>query len=590
MRQIMLTGALIASVGTAAAVEVGLEVQPDGLTAERWQQQQAERFRALRSAIGTLPRTAAAIVDLTEADIAGIHDRNRRAPAGRPLEVGIVKPLGLAFDLSGLQSTLAAGDPVSYLDGSARLTDGSALVWTVRIDMENTGGVRLHLTDVNLPDGASLSLYNAEGEVRGPYVGNAESLWTHSLSGGEVYLQLTQPDQAGGARVSFRLSEALLLDPSPQAFCPDNEPCVEDGSCYDSTDWPMIEQARKAIANILFVEGGTGYICTGGLLNDTDTETTIPYFLTANHCLSSNTVASTVETRFQFQTATCGGACYWPSSPSTRGANLLSTDSSNDHTLLRLDEQPPAGSVYLGWTTTAVAGSNGTQLYRLSHPKGSPQAYSTHAVDVSAPTCIGYARGRFIYSRNQVGATEGGSSGSPVMNVSGKVVGQLFGACGKNVQDPCDSENNATVDGAFADYFDDVSPWLDPGSDPGTCPSSALVARQPDAQGWLGLLYAFRDQVLPQTAAGDWMRAAYERHGAEVTQQLILNRPLRRQAMAVLMAVRPALEAATRDGKIALTQSELKAVQAFTAALRQEASDALAQDLDQFSSLLLSAP
>jgi hypothetical protein len=50
------------------------------------------------------------------------------------------------------------------------------------------------------------------------------------------------------------------------------------------------------------------------------------------------------------------------------------------------------------------------------------------------------------------------------LNGSGQVVGQLSGACGFNVDDPCDAASNATVDGAFANYFNEVEAFLDPGS------------------------------------------------------------------------------------------------------------------------------
>ena len=133
----------------------------------------------------------------------------------------------------------------------------------------------------------------------------------------------------------------------------------------------------------------------------------------------------------------------------------------SDYTLLALDELPPQGAVYLGWNNTPVADVNGTPLYRISHPSGAPQGYSEHEVDTSRGTCRSWPRGPWIYSEDTFGATEGGSSGSPVVNVNGQIVGQLSGACGYNVSDECDSVANATVDGAFAAYFDQVSQWLD---------------------------------------------------------------------------------------------------------------------------------
>ena len=82
-------------------------------------------------------------------------------------------------------------------------------------------------------------------------------------------------------------------------------------------------------------------------------------------------------------------------------------------------------------------------------------------------TCRRLNRGTYIYSSDVTGATEGGSSGSPVVNSSGQIVGQLYGACGTNVGDVCDSAANSTVDGAFAAYFNNVSSFLAGGG--GSC-------------------------------------------------------------------------------------------------------------------------
>jgi hypothetical protein len=50
-----------------------------------------------------------------------------------------------------------------------------------------------------------------------------------------------------------------------------------------------------------------------------------------------------------------------------------------------------------------------------------------------------------------------------VLNSSGQVVGQLTGACGFNTGNVCDTASNATVDGAFANYFCTVRPFIAPG-------------------------------------------------------------------------------------------------------------------------------
>ena len=141
---------------------------------------------------------------------------------------------------------------------------------------------------------------------------------------------------------------------------------------------------------------------------------------------------------------------------------MASTNRNGDYTLLSLNTAPPAGSVRLGFTSTAVANTNGVALHRVSNPNFGPQVFNQQAVSTSAPTCTGWPRGQRIYSRHTLGATDGGSSGSPVVNSSDQVVGQLSGSCGTNVGNPCDAVNNAVVDGAFAYYWSSVQPILAP--------------------------------------------------------------------------------------------------------------------------------
>ena len=222
------------------------------------------------------------------------------------------------------------------------------------------------------------------------------------------------------------------------------------------------------VAYLLYDLPGGTYLCSGGLLNDTGSTGT-PYLLTANHCFSTESAADSLEAYFQW-TVGCGASCgsqYFPpgSVPRTVGADLLATSSTTDFTLVQLDQAAPSGSTFLGWTTAAVANCSGTNLYRVSHPSGSPQAYSEQEVNTSAGTCGGLPRGNYIYSDATLGDTEGGSSGSPVVNGSGQVVGQLFGACGATPATSCDGDDR-TVDGAFAVTFSSIAEWLDPGSGP----------------------------------------------------------------------------------------------------------------------------
>jgi hypothetical protein len=238
------------------------------------------------------------------------------------------------------------------------------------------------------------------------------------------------------------------------------------------------EAAKDAVAKIEWIAGAFINTCTGGLLADTDPSTDVPLFLTANHCTSKS--VSNMEFFFNYTTTSCNGSCPDslvtggnPPAPSAVGFTVLASGRSGDYTLGQLNEAPPAGAVFLGWTNAPIASSNGAALHRISNANYGPQVYSEHEVDPSSSTCRGWPRGERIYSVDVTGATMGGSSGSPVVNASGEVVGQLSGCCGFNCGNECDSANNWTVDGALAFYYDNVAAYLDPQGGGSGCTTNA---------------------------------------------------------------------------------------------------------------------
>ncbi len=408
---------------------------------------------------------------LSAADLAAFA-----GPEEPRLRVGVVKAAGVRVRLGGGPPALGAVDQRS---------DG--WVWTGAVESEDAVALRLRFSEVSLPKGVELHVYNDHGQAFGPYTGRgpggAGDFWSHTVIGSRVIVQLAYrgADPAGAAAASeFRIAEVGHLTErfalgllgggggAGDAFCSFNEPCVQNAEC--SAIPGAIQYAQEAVAQILFQSGGFLFICSGGLLTDTDAGSQIPYFLTANHCISKNNEAASMEAFFQFTTP-CGDPCYDPDGvvPSTLGSSIKAKNRTSDFTLLQLSQPAPNGSSFLGWDPVAVAFLDGTPLFRISHPSGAPQAYSEHVVDVDRPTCGGWPRGGWIYSSDTFGATEGGSSGSPVLDASGEVVGQLSGACGFNVNDPCDAAANATVDGAFANYFSQVETFLDPDGGGGGC-------------------------------------------------------------------------------------------------------------------------
>lgn len=414
------------------------------------------------------PGVLAAPVDvpLTPAEIAAVDEQDPDNPGRVTVGISKATPHHVAFK---------GGDGV--LTG----TDDGGFLWSVALTSPGAGALRLHFANAHLPAGADLFLYNEKGEVYGPYQGAGPhgngGFWTHSITGDTAivavrfYGQATDADYNGTSAViteiSFLGSRFSAID--GDATCSFNEPCVENGACFSNDDWGPFDDTSDAVAQLLFQSQRKWYICSGGLLADTDVTTETAYLLTANHCLKRSREAETLEAAFFYTSPECSLTGPDDTCPNVRdignkviGARIVATNRDGDYTLLELDDLPPAGTTYMGWDATPIANSHGASLHRLSHPMGAPQSYSEHDVDTDKGTCSSWPRGSWIYSADRVGATEGGSSGSPVLDAGGYVVGQLSGACGTDVYNTCNAQDNATVDGALAAYFPEVASYLDP--------------------------------------------------------------------------------------------------------------------------------
>lgn len=416
------------------------------------------------------------------------EDERREIDTARgqaPERVGVIKPLTRGVSFADVNLTSLKGAVLIRETGALQGTEDGGYVFTAALNSPEAAGIRVHFTDFRLPDAAGVYLYSDDGQVFGPYTGRGPlgdgEFWSHTLMGDEVFLQLVHVGPARSADLastSFNIAGLGHLRPRFLGGpCGYNAECVEILACGETAN-PATDIAQDAVAHMQWVSGAFINFCSGGLLSDTVDDSQVPYFLTANHCISRGKDARSLETFFKLNDVTrdtvdCSTTPLtcddWaavrsnhPASLRTLGATIRATDRTSDYTLLELRQDAPAGTQFLGWDASPIAHSDGTPLFRISHPSGAPQAYSEHEVDTSYGTCSSWPRGDWIYSRDTFGATEGGSSGSPVVNSSGEVVGQLSGACGTNVSDTCDSVQNATVDGAFAAYYSEIAHILDP--------------------------------------------------------------------------------------------------------------------------------
>ena len=359
---------------------------------------------------------------------------------GKALKVGAARDLAPTQTDAGTRSTLtwsrnAAGQNVGAL----------------RVQAEGAKGLRLGLLVSSLPDAAVLqvsstqsgrTVYEVTGaEVNARLADNAaagetgsasRTWWTPDLGGDTVALQITLPAGADTSALAVSiptLSHIFLAANTTSDQVKDigdSDSCELDVTCYQTG-----ANERDAVARMRYVKDGSSYLCTGTLLNDA-AQSNRPYFLSANHCINTQTAASTLQTDWFFRSASCGRFQVMGAATTlSNGARLLYASATNDMLLVQLNDQPPSGAWMAGWD----AAPNGVQsVFDIHHPSGDLAKISGGQV-TSYSNCVANANctptsnpnAPYLQVTWSQGTTEGGSSGSGLLKSTGHVIGTLFG-------------------------------------------------------------------------------------------------------------------------------------------------------------------
>jgi len=269
--------------------------------------------------------------------------------------------------------------------------------------------------------------------------------WSPLAEGETLVVEIELPPGASPAHldlavpaVSHLVTSAATNFAMPKAAAA----CENDVMCYQGT-WA---NESDATARILFQDGGTSYVCTGTLVVDLDTSTSVPYFLTANHCINTQASASSMQSYWFYRASSCDSGVKGASVTLGGGATLLYNSSNTDTSLMRLSGTPPGGAMYAGWSVGSPAAA-GTAVVGIHHPKGDLQKISfgnlnAYARCVSSGAdsfdCSGAtaSTGTFIETVWSSGMTEPGSSGSGLfLQNSHYLVGQLYGCSGTSCTD-----------------------------------------------------------------------------------------------------------------------------------------------------------
>ncbi len=398
--------------------------------------------------------------------------------AGRtPMQAGFTRTIPLPETVT-FSSLLAKSDSSGDFAKGQYVRSEEFVTWATRLHVAEAHGLRLRLDQIDLPAGSQFWVYGPEGEIRAfglELKREAGDLWTPVIFHSDILLEVRVPTASISPLSGFEVAEIMeIVAPEQHNLSERGEKggCLFDAICFGNNDLNNINLYRQAVAHLQFVENSITWICTGALLNDTNTTNFIPYLNTANHCFNTQTVASTLASFFDYHPNTCGGTPPSLNSlPQVNGSTLLATNTGTDSTLVELNNNPTGSTGYLGWNQAPTP--NGTDLFRISHPNGLSQAWSTHRVHIPSGTCSGIPTSKYTYSEYLFAGIAGGSSGGVHVDDDLRVQGQLRGTCGVNPEDGCDTTNDQ-IDGRFSEFYDDIEDWLDPQiGQPTTCESDS---------------------------------------------------------------------------------------------------------------------
>ncbi|MCB1613887.1 MAG: pre-peptidase C-terminal domain-containing protein [Xanthomonadales bacterium] len=343
------------------------------------------------------------------------------------------------------------------------LADG-AHVARLTVHSPGAAALRVGLSTHRLPAGAELRFFSeAQSQSVVPAVSpaevdraDAELYWTPVTEGDTQLIEIYLPAAVNPALVQLVVDRVSHMLASPYGPLDglkigESDPCEIDANCVTNPSTAYIN-AKNSVARMSFQVGGSAFVCTGTLLNDTVSGSFIPYFFSANHCISTQAAASTLTTFWFEESTSCGSGIASARTQVSGGAQLLYNNANTDILLLRLNNPAPSGAFFAGWSSTTVTAA--TNVLVLHHPAGDVKKVSQGQI-----TGFGTFNGAgdFIKAGYTAGTTEGGSSGSGLLTFNGseyQVRGGLFGgsaSCSNtgNINNPGNSDAYSRFDTAF---------------------------------------------------------------------------------------------------------------------------------------------
>ncbi|WP_299162619.1 trypsin-like peptidase domain-containing protein [uncultured Tenacibaculum sp.] len=297
------------------------------------------------------------------------------------------------------------------------------LVYKKEFYSKNSSYIKLYFKNFDLAPGDYLEIIGAKSKESLIYAGKGKivdnnmttisNFWSKVLFDDKIEVRLYSSGNVGKhngfeiTKVAYGFTPEKLIKAVEQqegkSICSsDNKERI---ACYSGTE--MYEKA-KAVCRLI-INGSSS--CTGWLLGSEG------HLMTNNHCIGSASDAQNTDFIFNYQYQGCTGSTSATQNVVASSATFVKTSSSLDYTLVKLPTNPTSTYGYLSISPTVSA--VGDRIYIPQHPGGRRKEISVNTdTGFSEVSCVGSCgnaggAGKRI---NYYADTEGGSSGSPVID------------------------------------------------------------------------------------------------------------------------------------------------------------------------------
>ncbi len=370
--------------------------------------------------------------------------------SGSPLRIGMKIPVEFDTDHSGEWILLPNGQEI----------------WRLSIEAKGALAITLFYDKFYIPEGGKLFIYNQDKtQVLGAYTHETnsygEEFATELVAGDIITLEYERPiipelpseftktvkrrDTTGDPNheqivisgVGYGYNH-IRIQKQPSLRVGESCSTQVNINCEEGENW--INQ-KKGVGKTTFTQGSSIVLCSGSLVNNTAQDMT-PYWLSAAHCYGgiSQATFSQMIFYFHYEAPSCANISTEPTTTKTMvGATPLvqiPIEGGSDGALLRLNQMIPEDYdvYYNGWDRSNIAATSGVGIHHPANDLKKIATYITPARDVrwssesalGAHWCVNY-----VQTPNGHSAAEGGSSGSPLFNQNGLIVGALSGGDAK---------------------------------------------------------------------------------------------------------------------------------------------------------------